>query len=292
MRIALFLISVGWCVPVCPNILHGQTLYTTAGNDVWRRNLPGGEATSIFTGSYDGRPMWIESDGRSLYWSAYSTGELWTSGLDGQGARVLTQTPSDYPRGIQLYANRVYWCHDVAGKIFSVDMNGNDLREVYSGPGGYYDGPNDIEIYNGRIYWTSWDSGMVRTCAMDGTDYRSIVARDTRRAMSIEIYDETIYVGDDFDAGPGVASIRAYSMDGQSYVVMATGRRIHSMDVFDRRIYYNDATTNQICSVALSGGPERIEYDAYSWQLTVTPEPSSAILVLMGLAAAVRRRRR
>lgn len=279
------IVSLLTCGPVA---VADTTVYYTNYKYVISQDIPGGPPQTIFEGTYDGRPMYIESYGSRLYWTSYSTGELWVSSFDGTDARVLYNTPGSYPRGIDFHAGRIYWAHEGLGKIFSGDLGGQGFHEVYSGPSGYNEGPDDIDVYDGRIYWTSWHSTSVMTCALDGTDYQTIPLASPGRAFAIQVTDDAMYVA--VNSLPGsIGAIRRYTMDGTSFDVLADGYYILDMQLYGDRVYFNCEQSSAIYSVPLAGGVPRLEADVHSWQLTVVPEPATVSLLAAGLLALLSR---
>lgn len=254
--------------------------------------LPG-TPQGVFTTAYDSvyertRPIYFKSYGGRLYWTTFGTGELWTSGLHGEDAHVLLDTVVQEPRGIAFHGDHVYWSTGTTADIYRANLDGTDIQRVVDMPGGdYYTGIDDLEIYDGRFYWTPWSGNSVRTCRLDGSDYYEISLAAGGRAFCVEIQNDSIYVGV-YDVGPEyVDCLLRYSMDGSTYDLLAQDRHVLSMDVFEDRIYYNCELSDAVYSCLLTGGEERMEYEARSWQLAVVPEPASIAMTAAGAVAFV-----
>jgi hypothetical protein len=269
-----------------------------AGYDVKYTDLADDTQVTLWTPPYNisqyGRSQFVRAIGPYVYWSTYygdsATGGLWRSGMNGANAQLLVPQADQVTRNIESYGGRVYWANEVAGAIYSANLDGSDVRTEISGYTGDGDGIVDFEIYNGRFYWTSWSSGYVSTTDLDGNDYRQFAPANSGRVFAIEIDSGKMYLADHTGATMGIAS---YDLDGTNRSTLVSGRYALGMDIFDGHIYYNDerASEDGILRVPLAGGLEEQVSQHYMWQFDVVPEPATAGVVVLALGMILCERR-
>ncbi len=245
--------------------------YTT-GN-IWRTQAGTNQIETIYTVGYDdGRPMMVHSFNRTLYWTTYYPGQLWSSGMGGENPQLLVdQGENTTTRAIQFKDDKVYWANEPLGAIYRANLDGTNVETVISGYFGYGEGFWDFEIYGNRIYWTSWDSSSVRSINLDGSDFQTININGVSRAFSIEVADDRLFLSD-IDTGPFDRVVSADLNGGDVEELVSGLTELYSLDVFEGRLYYasltfNPGLTSLIHSLPLDGGRSQLELEAPSIQL-------------------------
>ena len=269
-----------------------ERMYYTAGNSLSYVDVASGGVTQVYSGPSDGHPVVPAVWGETLYWSTYYPGRIHRSDLEGGGMEIVVDQGDTTTRAIEFHAGYVYWANESLGAIYRARPDFGTVEQVISGHTGYNGGIWDFAIYGDRFYWTSWDSSRVRSRRLDGTGFQTI-AVGAARAFSLEVADDRLFISDTDNE-----RILSTALDGSDPQVLVDGVDATGMEIFDGRLYYNNVyDTKDISSIPLGGGTPRYEATThnYSFQLTVMPEPSTLLLLGMGviclLAYAGRKRR-
>lgn len=249
---------------------------------IWRTTAGSGLLETIYTvGWDDGRPMMVAEFGGQIFWTTYYPGQLWRSGLAGESPELLVDQGKDTTtRGIQFKDGAVYWSNETLGAIYRADLDGADVETVIEGFSAS-EGIWDFEIHGDRVYWTSWDSPSVRSIGLNGTDYRVISLEGVRRAFSIEIANDRMFVS---DTGTRENNrVVSSSLNGGATTEFVWGlTELYSLDVFEGRLYFahlefSEHMYSRIQSIPIDGGETRDELTAPGiqlWQIHVMGEPA------------------
>ena len=105
-------------------------------------------------------------DADSLYWSHSSTGQLWTSNVNGTGASMLFSGLQE-PAGIALdpAAGLIYWAEPGQWRIEVGNLNGTGTPKTLYARGAGRPVDVAIDAAAGKLYWTDEISGRI----MEGT---------------------------------------------------------------------------------------------------------------------------
>ncbi len=204
--------------------LDATHIYWTTGMDgaVRRRPLAGGNIETL----YMGWPVYIDVRGPRLYWSDYSTGEIWSSDLAGgdqvvlgnvttasgiaadDGGVYVTELDSggdilflpsgggmttivssrDEPEEVALRGNTLYWTEAGGGALYSMDLPGGSPTLVVDGQAK----PSGIALDDSHIYWGVYDADRVRRAPLSKTtDVEDFGVADD--ATGVTIVGDTVY---------------------------------------------------------------------------------------------------
>ncbi|CAH1247324.1 LRP4 [Branchiostoma lanceolatum] len=151
------------------------------GKTISEAKTDGSSAMTLLTSPAIGRPYGIVLDPRNglMYWVDQDNGRIDRAAMDGSGqTTIITGLSMPRPIAIDYYEDRLYYV-DGLNRIFSSDLQGNDIREVLYEAGKMVNG---IAVDENYVYWSSswYDGGKIgklsksdltKTVLVDGLNY-------------------------------------------------------------------------------------------------------------------------
>ena len=256
--------------------VEGSFAYWSDGFDkLLRGSTDGsGSASLLFDISdYPGSPIaagpfGVAADGGFMYW-ADLIGDIFRGAADGSGSVTSLFDSSDYPGspgsigpyGLATDGDFLYWSDVSTDEILrgAIDGSGSvtslfDSSDYPGSPGSIF--PRSVVVDGAFVYWADSDTGEVLRGAIDGS------------GSVTSLFDSSDYPG-----SPGSVFPVGVAVDGGF-------------------VYWTDSTTGQILSGAADGsGSPSLLFDISDYPgspgsinpffITIVPEPSSALMLLM-----------
>ena len=207
----------------------------------------------------------VDVSAGKMYWTSCQSpivaggGRIQRASLDGSGVEDLVTVNLMNPVGIalDLQQGKVYWTdlegyHDGTGKIQRSDLDGSSVETLIAG----IDEANGLAVdaVGGKIYWPELTTGKIQRANLDGSGIEDlVVGLNTPTTIGLDLLGGKMYWTDSADVGQ-LNRIERANLDGS-----------------DRE-------------VVVSGG--------FPWGIAVVPEPSTALLLVAGISALLRRRGR
>lgn len=263
-------------------------------NVIGRANVDGSGIEDVVTGGLD-KPCDLDVDplAETLYWVEYGSGKLRRRPIIGGRVEDLF-TGTDRAQGValDLAAGKVYWAENRPMSdndwIRRANLDGSGIEELVTS--GFEDGPNSMAVYHdgGRIYWGEGGLDQIKHAALDGADVGTLftfgyysdgvpsgVAVDSQGAKLYWVFRDKVQRG---------------NLDGTGMETLISGLvnpRGIALDVQAGKLYFADATTGSIERANLDGSNLQTiisGLDTPRGIAFVVPEPSTAMLALVGLA--------
>ena len=101
---------------------------------------------------------------REIYWTQWSSDEIFKAGMDGSNARVIVKGGLNYPEGISVDVenSKIYWLQDGGDKVETANFDGGERRVIVGTSADY-----DVDVFRGKVYWGD-DSYRIRSCTLSG----------------------------------------------------------------------------------------------------------------------------
>jgi len=205
-----------------------------------------------------GKPTDVALDvfGGKVYWTDADLGtDVWRADLDGSNHELLISNQFTDLSGIALdLVNNKMYLTDQAGSVAWANLDGTGIQTLATGgrPSGVA-----VDSTNNKFYWTDWEGeNNVWQADLDGSNATAIITSQFSNLNGIDV-DPTIgkiYLADTggFDGIGSSPSIASANLDGSGLSIIASG-----------------------------GRPSDV---------AIVPEPSAALLVIVGSAVFLHRR--
>ncbi len=284
-------------------LLAGQIYWTDRGrNDpngpsIRRGEMDGSGSEILLDGMDELRGLGLDVAGGKMYFADNGTDSIYRADLDGENLQTLItnqDTPISFPADVELDlgARKIYWSDPTLDKISRADFDGNNIETLYTGLSNPYF--FDLDTVNGEIYWAENNAEVIHVSKMDGTGHlRNLyVGVDRIRDVAVDLVGGKIYW-----AERASSTIRSANLDGTGATrLFDADDKPHGLeiDVAGGMVYWNDTDGRSVNRGRMDGTGqfERLYYDTSfnPWDLELVPdpvpEPSTAMLAIVGLIAA------
>ena len=286
-----------------------------SGGRIRRSDLNGNNRTTLVsTQNKCARSLTIDEASGRIFWT-YPDDVIYSTPLDGSGQVTLI---SGYPTRDGEYAyqtvdfgptsNKMYWLENFYSETFVVRATPyqND-REILTHEGAGDTSSLVVQESRNRLYYWEWtrlspQAPRVRIKKVDlqtrvqSSIWQSAVIEKFAGMVINEAEDKLIWAGD----VSGTGFIRTISVNGgniQTLAALPTGAvpRGLEIDQVNHSLYWIEDGTDRIVRAGLDGSnatPIVTGIDAYAITIGPIPEPSTAILLSLGIALLRRRRPR
>lgn len=289
------------------SLIHSSAIadaiyWTTGfGTTIERANLDGtGHEVVASTGNLS-TGIALDTQARYAYWTGVQGRGISRASLDGSGTEFLL-SPANDPEGIalDLDAGKMYWSESwPVPRIQRANLDGSDQETLIEtgdlGPAGLA-----LDVSAGYMYWTNpWEGGVYRA-NLDGTNASQLIETGISPiGIALDVVGGKIYWTEN---GGSNQSIRRADLDGSGIEDLVTTDQVAlqnplgiALDLGAGKIYWADYLARKIQRSNLDGSDvEDFLILAQSPQgiaLDVVPEPATALLLALGGAGFLRRRR-
>jgi len=287
--VVLVVVFFGWG----SGVSFASTVYWTdlLSDQVYTYNT---ETSTIDTMSTSNpRYLGVDPSTGQPYWGTHDPRGIVTM-PDGQPPQTLLSTNANSNDiSIDPGTGHLYWTEvDV---IKRADLDGTNQITILSGLGNVIG--LDLDLPNGQMYFTSYNEGSIFRANLDGTALSAIVSGGSS-ILDVFIDQSQSHLYWTQEDTCGVGGIFRSNLDGSSQTQLSTGAcnpRSVAVDSVDSKLYWTtssgayrsnlDGTGSETLATGLSFG---LGLDIYS----PIPEPSTALLLGIGLSALAATRRR
>jgi hypothetical protein len=291
-------------------LLWGDFLTET----IQRSNLDGSNVQNVVPPGAAQRPWSVAVDRTNgyLYWTEYSRsgstlGGISRSNLDGSGV-VNLLTPADNPSNpsglaLDLTHGKMYWTDSwLQSPIRRANLDGSGAEAIAPAASA-----RDIalDVAGGKMYWTNWLDGTIRRANLDGSDVELLFGSGVGAqpyGIALDLLHDRMYWT---EARTGL--IRRANLDGSSVMDVLSGADVPvaiTLDVMGNRLYWSQQPLHETASIY------RAHLDGSHMETLVTglgapydltidgvppgrvPEPATALLLALGVVAALAARTR
>jgi len=243
-----------------------------------------------------------------MYWvePGASPPRLFRASLDGTDKQTVVETTNGAAGvALDVASGKVYWTESVApgvsGKIRRANLDGTGVEDLVT-LDVMHPAAITLDLDQGKIYWTDlrgdFDGlGEIVRSDLDGANVESILSGiDEANGLSLDPIGDRIFWTD-----LATHRIQSAALDGTDVVDVVTGLDTPtsiSLDPLNSLMYWTDSAlggqANRIERAAFDGSGREIVVSGVGqpWGIAVAPEPSTAILMLVGWASLHRQRRR
>jgi hypothetical protein len=261
---------------------------------VQRANIDGTGTQTLVTGLVGPIGLALDLPAGQMYFSNFP-GNILRSNLDGTGVQTVTsgQPAPVHSLTLDLSDGKIYWTEDSIGKIFSANLDGTNMQTVVTGQN--YPSAIALNLQAGKIYWTDYHGGDIRSANLNGTNVQTLVSGlDTPAGIALDIASGHMY----WTSNHGLDVFRA-NLDGTGAQVLLSavwGLTDIALDLNAGKMYFGAAPTppsviGEIFSANLDGTGLQVQFPGLGsptgLSIASVPEPSSLMLVCVGLATAV-----
>ena len=223
---------------------------------IFRSDLGGNQVQPLlrFDRHHFVRGLAIDRAGGKIYWASSEgdsggTGTIRRANLDGSGLEDVVPN-LDYPYGpvLDVIAGKMYWIHNGTHKIQRANLDGSNVEDVASVDQSDLVTSLALDPLGQKIYWADSNPGQIKRANLDGS--------------GVEQYQP----------------VSDFSLDAGMAIDLAS-RSLFWCDTFNQKIYRGN----------LDGAPNATPIaDDNAMSITLTPEPSTAAIVMFVVFVASR----
>lgn len=285
------------------NIMPG----TSGNGSIMRANADGTGVETLVAGLSHPRGMALDVSGGKMYWTEPGVLAVRRANLDGSNVETVVSGAQNGTSGVALdvVSGKMYWTESIAtptggvdGKIHRANLDGSDSEELLI-PGLVHPVGIALDALHGRMYWTDLDghhdgTGTIKRANLDGSGVENLLSGvDEAHGLALDVLDGKMYWTE-------IASHSVYraNLDGSDATTLVSGLEMPTtinLDLVARMMYWTNAwdggLNNMIQCASLDGsGVETFLAGGLPWGITVTPEPATFSLLVLGGLAVMRRR--
>jgi low density lipoprotein receptor-related protein 5/6 len=299
---------------VLVNVLLGPTSATavilywtdsTAGK-IQRLDTSGSGVTDVVTGLTEPIGLAIDARAEHLFWTDRGTAGVHTANIDGTNPELLA-SGQHAVNDIEIddATGRLYWSTSVSKSILMANLDGSGVTDIITTGAVDVDGIA-LDLVDGKIYWTDGGTGplspfrQIQRADLDGSNAEALIP-DTQISDPSNLHDLMLDIAGGkmywtINLG-GAESIWRADLDGGNPELIVSGFPSPwgiALDATAGKFYWTDDTFGTINRANLDGTDVELVASGLSTprSLVLVPEPSTALLVGMGLAGLAIRRRR
>jgi hypothetical protein len=175
-----------------------------------------------------------------IYWSDFTTGDIWRANIDGSGQTVLVhgQTGGALGPALDIVGGQMYW-GNFSGDIHRANLDGSGHSVLIRG----LDSPGApaLDLANGYMYWNSNNTpGAIRRANLDGSGQTVLVdGLSNPNSVKLDLAGGKIYWVDQ-----GSGSLLRANLDGTGLTTLVTGlvgNNGHvALDIAGGKIYWDE----------------------------------------------------
>ena len=229
--------------------LHGQTIYWTQPDGIYRKSLPAGETETLILQNHqpNARGVAVDTDAGKLYWASGYPHAIERSDLDGSHVETLVEFSSHRPLGIALdtLRGKMYWARGYSsgpGKIQRANLDGSDLEDLFWADS---PAPSDValDVANDKMYWADWSLDIIRRANLDGTNIETLVTSAGPHALALDLVHGKMY-WTIFAGSFGTGKVECANLDGTDRTLLYTAENIQphgiTVDPAGGKVYWTD----------------------------------------------------
>lgn len=269
-----------------------------AGIDVIRRaNGDGSGIETVVPGLEEPRGMALDLVNQRLYWADPGARAIRAANMDGSGPIQTVVAAGDGTAGVALDipGGKLYWTDSdnigtPNGRIRRANLDGSDPENLVTGrahPAGI-----DLDLVRGKVYWTELQTsfnghGSIWCANLDGSNVETILTGiDGANGLALDAIHGKLYWPD-----APTHRIQSANLDGSGLHDVVTGLDLPTtvdLDLSEGKIYWTSSggqQVNQIARANLDGTDIEtlVSGVGFPWGIAVVPEPSSSVLLAIGL---------
>lgn len=158
-----------------------QYLYFAQGSEIRRASITekDGKVTvthaPLFTDLGDVSDIVIDKAGNKLYWSSIATNQIMAGNLNGSGSPQLVFEGNDnvevnYPTGLAVANNKVYWANQGSSTIARANPDGSNPEMLFDAEDNVnYAQDIEMEVVGNKLYWTNLGTAQILRGNVNGS---------------------------------------------------------------------------------------------------------------------------
>jgi DNA-binding beta-propeller fold protein YncE len=241
------------------------TEYSRSGSTlggISRSNLDGSAIVNLLTPAQDpSSPSGLALDlvHGKMYWTdSWNNSPIRRANLDGSGVEAIAAAASARDIALDVAGGKMYWTNLLDGTIRRANLDGSNPQTLLGSTGAEPYGIA-LDLLHDRMYWAEARSNLIRRANLDGTGVEDLLSVDVPVAIALDVMGNRLYWSQQPLDLP--AAIYRAHLDGAQMETLVTGL----------------------------GAPYDLTIDGVPPGRV--PEPGTALLLAIGMVAAVAARR-
>jgi sugar lactone lactonase YvrE len=295
-RLGLLFALVFSCAGVAETIAAEIYWTTDFGGVIEKANTDGTGRQTVAQAGTVSLGVALDTAGGKLYWTGVQGRAIRRSNLDGTGIETLV-SPSGDPHQIKLdlAKGKMYWSEGSSThKIMRANLDGSGPEAVIDVADGYASGLA-LDSANGYLWWMNIKTSTINRSSLDGGGTTQILTTGISPIdLALDLDGGKMYWSEN---GQDTWSIWRANLDGSDKEAIVATNLWNplglALDVIAGKIYWADHGRRTISRANLDGS--QVE-DVITGLISVDfialniPEPTSVLLLALGLSAMLHKR--